>query len=137
MVQTDKARTKISGNWNTTKRGSYGPTLLSSDTTSKEIQSVRFIPEITKGGKYKAYMYLPKLAGLSSVIPLKISDGKSEKDIQIKTADIQVIGQTSGEWVLLGTYDLLKGEKAFVEISNKNADGLVFADAVMMVPDFK
>ena len=133
----DKDKVKISGNWHTTKRGSYGPTVLSSDTTSKEIQSARFTPRIDKDGKYKAYMYLPKLAGLSSVIPLKISDGKTQKDLKITTADVQVIGQTSGEWVLLGTYDLTKGEKAFVEISNKNADGIVFADAIMMVPDFK
>lgn len=133
----DQSNVKILGKWNTSKRGSYGPSLFSSDTTDKGMQSVRFIPVISKEGNYAAYIYLPKLAGLSATIPLKISDGKTEKDLQIKTSDITVVGQTSGEWVFVGNYDLSKGRNAFVEISNTNANGLVFADAVLMVPNFK
>ncbi len=34
-----------------------------------------------------------------------------------------VQGQTSGEWVSIGTYNLKKGTPAIVEFSNENADG--------------
>ena len=115
-------------------RGGYGPSMLASDTTKSALQTVRFSPVIAKSGKYSAYIYFPKLPGLSSQIPLVVSDGRKEKPVTIKTSDIEVVGQTSGEWVFIGTYDISKGQKAYIEISNKGANGLIFADAVMMVP---
>ncbi|WP_409017652.1 FAD-dependent oxidoreductase [Dyadobacter sp. CY323] len=133
----DKEKVSISGNWKTVKRGGYGPSLLSSEAAGSGVQSVRFSPVISQSGKYGAYIYFPKLPGLSSKISLVVSDGKVKKDVLLKTADIEVVGQTSGEWVFLGTYDIQKGQKPFVEISNKEADGLVFADAVLMVPGSK
>lgn len=42
-------------------------------------------------------------------------------------------GQTSGEWVSLGTYNFIAGKKGFVEITNKKANGLIIADAVLLV----
>lgn len=133
----DKDKVKITGNWLTQKRGSYGPSLLSSDSTASELQSVRFTPVIDKAGKYATYIYLPKLKGLSSTLPLKIFDGKAEKEVTLKTADVVVVGQTSGEWVLIGHYDMPKGRSAYVEVSNKGVKGMVLADAVLLVPDFK
>ncbi|MDQ6481694.1 FAD-dependent oxidoreductase [Dyadobacter sp. LHD-138] len=133
----DKANVKVTGKWTASKRGSYGPSLLASDTTASGIMTVKFTPEIPKSGNYGTYIYLPKLKGLADIIPLKVSNGKAEKELTIKTADVVVVGQTSGEWVFIGNYDLVKGNQAFVEISNTNAKGTVFADAVMMVPNFK
>jgi hypothetical protein len=42
-------------------------------------------------------------------------------------------GQSSGEWVSLGTYELPKGTKTSVTITNKEADGYVVADAILFV----
>ncbi|WP_409013262.1 FAD-dependent oxidoreductase [Dyadobacter sp. CY343] len=125
---------KVTGEWKSGKRGSYGPSLLSSNPQNKALQTVRFTPEVPKSGKYAAYYYFPKLAGLSSHYPIIVSDGKTSKDVTLKTADIEVVGQTSGEWVSLGTFDLPAGKSAFVEVSNKDADGLVLADAILLVP---
>lgn len=133
----DKDKVTVSGTWKMVKRGGYGPSLLSSEAAASGLRSVRFNPVVSKSGKYGAYIYFPKLQGLSSSISLVVSDGKVKKDVTLKAADIEVVGQTSGEWVFLGTYDIQKGQKPFVEISNKDADGLVFADAVLMVPNFK
>ncbi|KQS30753.1 FAD-dependent oxidoreductase [Dyadobacter sp. Leaf189] len=133
----DKQHVKVEGKWNTGNKGGYGPSFFASDTTTKSTQTVRFTPEIAKAGKYAAYIYLPKLPGLSSIIPLTVSDGKNQKNVSIKTADVQVVGQTSGEWVFLGDFDIAAGSNAFVEMSNKGADGLVLADAVLMVPAVK
>nr|WP_215241658.1 FAD-dependent oxidoreductase [Dyadobacter sp. CECT 9275] len=129
----DSQNVMVTGNW-TKRRGGYGPSMLASDTTKSALQTVRFSPVVDKAGKYSAYIYFSKLPGLSAQIPLVVSDGGKEKPVTIKTSDVEVVGQTSGEWVFIGTYDIPKGQKAYVELSNKGANGLVFADAVMLVP---
>jgi hypothetical protein len=133
----DKNDVKITGHWETQKKGGYGPTFLASDPAVQDMQSVRFSPKIKKQGKYNAYIYFPKLPNISSAIKLKFYDGKNIKEIGVKEKDIIVEGQTSGEWFHLGNYELKPGDGAFVEISNIGADGIVFADAVLLVPDFK
>jgi len=65
---------------------------------------------------------------------LNVSDGKAEKEVVIRKADIEVMGQTSGEWVLVGRYHIAAGAKAYVTITNKGADGVVVADGVLWVP---
>jgi hypothetical protein len=37
----------------------------------------------------------------------------------------------------LGSYPLLAGKNSLIKISNKQADGTVVADAVLVVPEFK
>lgn len=61
-------------------------------------------------------------------------DGKANKEVVIKKADIVVEGQASGEWISVGIYAFPQGRQAYVEISNQNADGLLTADAVLFIP---
>ncbi|QRR03254.1 FAD-dependent oxidoreductase [Dyadobacter sandarakinus] len=129
-----KGNVKVTGNWQSGKRGSYGPSLLLSDSTGKTVQTVRFTPAVPATGTYTVYYYFPKQPGLSSKYPLTFFDGKTSKDVSLKTSDIVVVGQTSGEWVPIGTYTLSKGNAAYVEVSTKGADGQILADAVMLVP---
>ena len=68
---------------------------------------------------------MPKQYDLSSRTAIKIYNGKQFKQITIAANDIKVEGQTSGEWISLGSYRLLKDKKAFVEITDNNADGIV------------
>jgi len=132
----DKGNVSITGNWNVQNKGGYGPTFLASDPGNKDLQSVKFSPTIVKQGKYNTYIYFPKLPKMSSQIKLSLFDGKSKKEINVKESDIVVIGQTSGEWFHLGEYNFQPGKGVYVEISNAGADGLVFADAVLLVPEF-
>jgi hypothetical protein len=97
---------------------------------------VRFTPDIVKPGKYRIYTYFPRLTKSTSELGITVSDGKTSKTVSIKPADIVVVGQTSGEWVSLGEYNLAKGKTASVEIAAKQADGPVVADAVLFVPAF-
>lgn len=41
-------------------------------------------------------------------------------------------GQTSGEWIFLGEYHFQNNSKAYIEISNKDVNGVVVADAVLL-----
>jgi len=133
----DKTSVAVTGKWAVQNKGGYGPTFLASDPAVKDLQSVKFTPKVKKAGKYNAYIYFPKLPHMSSQIKLSLFDGKTKKEINVKESDIVVVGQTSGEWFHLGTYNFQPGKNAYVEISNSGADGLVFADAVLLVPDFK
>ncbi|MGV3561221.1 FAD-dependent oxidoreductase [Larkinella arboricola] len=134
----NQALTATTGSWrleNKSKAG-YGPSYLVHEEQSGEKASVRFTPEVVKPGKYRLYTYFPRLAKTASELTITVFDGKTSKAVPIKPADIVVVGQTSGEWVALGEYELPKGKAASVEIAARQADGPVVADAVLFVPTF-
>jgi len=130
----DKEQVTVKGGWSVLTKGGYGPSLLSINAKEKEVQSVRFTPDITGKGRYNVYTYFPKLADMSGQTVFTVFDGKQLKEVVIRQADVLVEGQTSGEWVLLGSYDFPSGKKGYVEISTKNSDGSVYADAIVYVP---
>ena len=132
----DKDRVKQVGKWkrNASARSSYAASWFEASQGQAELMSIRFLPGIQTNGRYKVYTYVPKVAGASSTIVAKVFDGKKLNEVSLHLKDIQVVGQTSGEWALLGEYDLPQGTKTYVEITNGNADGIVIADAVLFVP---
>lgn len=131
-------RVTIKGNWTTKERIGYGPSVLTADEPSAEERSVQYKPVIEKDGRYQVYMYmLPNYNKLASQTTVTVFDGSKENKVTIKRADIQVQGQTSGEWVLVGRYKLHAGSNAYVTIHAANADGAVVADAVLLVPEGK
>lgn len=132
----DSLHVEKTGQWSVKKGGTYGPTAFYSTVNDKP-KSVKFTPEIVKAGEYNVYTYvLPKLNKLSSTLACTVNDGKQSREIILKMADITVNGQTNGEWVHLGKFNLPKGKTAAVTISNKDADGTVLADGVLFVPVF-
>ena len=66
---------------------------------------------------------------------LEVFDGKKTYEVVLHQKDIKVEGQTSGEWAYVGAYDFKKGNTSFISITNKNADGSIIADAVLLVPE--
>lgn len=135
LVDNDNKETvKVTGSWATAKSGGYGPDYFMSEANPSEIHEVQFTPFIQKAGQYKVFAYFPKLPNASTKTHIDVFDGKQHKNIEINKSDIIVIGQTSGEWAPLGTYSFMKGTQGYVRISNKDADGTVVADAVILVP---
>ncbi|GAB3998794.1 FAD-dependent oxidoreductase [Spirosoma daeguense] len=137
LIDNDnKANVATTGSWRleTKSKGGYGPSYLVNEESAGG--SVKFTPEIVKAGKYQIYSYLPRLAKSATELGITVSNGKTSKTIPIKPADMVVVGQTSGEWVSLGEYELSKGKTASVEIVAKQPDGPVVADAVLFVPAF-
>jgi len=133
----DSLHVKISGEWKREHSNCYGPSMLKSDGRSDENNSVRFMPTIKKAGTYNVYAYMPKVENGASVTSIIVYDGKVKKTLTIRDKEIHVEGQTSGEWIALGTYNLPTGKQAYAEISCKGSDGIVLADAVLFVPEFK
>ncbi|MBO9202071.1 MULTISPECIES: FAD-dependent oxidoreductase [Niastella] len=132
LVDNDDPQTVVTGEWKKEATGGYGPSLLIN--TSKGAAVVRFTPVITKAGKYNVYFYCPKRRDASTVMQVHLFDGNKSIHKRINKNDLEVKGQTSGEWVLLGTTELPVGNNAYVEVSNEDADGAVVADAVLFVP---
>lgn len=131
----DTSNIVIKGSWILENNGGYGPTFLVDTSKSQYAKSVRFIPEINKETNYEIYTYYPKLQNGAKQTVITVFNGSVREERIIERSKIQVIGQTSGEWVSLGKYKLTKGKKAYVEISNKDADGAIVADAVLFVEE--
>ena len=122
----------IGGRWDKETTGGYGPTLLVNKEAANA--AVQFIPAVKKPGSYTIYFYYPRLSKASEQITVQIFDGTNKITKQLLSKDIQVTGQTSGEWVSLGRYQLPAGKKAYVEVTNAGANGAIAADAVLFVP---
>ena len=129
--ESDTANVTVEGQWKKFKRRSYGPSMLVSDSGTTDAASVRFLPALTHPGNYSVYMYLPKVENMAAEITIFINDGRQEHQKNIRPHEIQVKGQTSGEWVHIGDYHFSVG-KIYIEISNRNAKGAVVADAVLI-----
>jgi hypothetical protein len=127
----------VSGGWKKVSdaRNSYGASWLQTEGSGPERKGVRFIPAIPAAAKYHVYTYVPRMTGGASALVFNISDGKTSKETVLDQKSVVVQGQASGEWVSLGVYDFPAGRKGFVELTNKGADGLVVADAVLLVPE--
>ncbi|WPU92050.1 FAD-dependent oxidoreductase [Mucilaginibacter sabulilitoris] len=120
------------GNWVRETVGGYGPSLLIDTLSAKA--DVKFIPAVQKAGEYHIYFYYAKLPHGSNAVDIKLFDGQNTTNKTIYKKDIEVVGQTSGEWVSLGTSTLPRGKKAYVQVTNDGADGAIVADAVLLVP---
>ncbi|GAB4016220.1 FAD-dependent oxidoreductase [Spirosoma koreense] len=122
------------GTWTTDRKckGGYGPSYLLGGGQLND--RVRFTPTLTKAGTYQIYAYLPRLEKAASQLEIRVFTGKTSKSIPLKPADVVVLGQTSGEWVALGSYVLPVGKTSYVELVATQTDGPVAADAVLFVP---
>ncbi|HWV66225.1 FAD-dependent oxidoreductase [Chitinophaga sp.] len=130
----DTAHVEITGKWALKKGGTYGPSAFYS-VVNDQPKSVKFIPEVKKSGSYDIYTYvLPRINNISPATKVTVFDGRQSKEITIVKEKVIVNGQTSGEWVHLGKFDLPAGKKAGVTISNREAGGVIVADAVLLVP---
>ncbi|QEM11358.1 FAD-dependent oxidoreductase [Mucilaginibacter rubeus] len=133
----DTTHCQITGNWQKEKSGGYGPSYLLDTLNSGEGKSIKYLPEIKASGSYSVYAYFPKVKKASTKTMIKIFDGKQLNEKTINVASLEVAGQTSGEWIALGSFTLSKGQQPYVEISTKDANGATAADAILFVPQKK
>ena len=128
----DSLHVIITGNWKKETGEGYGPSWLRLAPSPTQ-QSVQFRPQVIVPGKYEMYAYMPVIDSAASQTHFIIHNRTIAKDVFI-SSHVNVEGQTSGEWVSLGTYTLRRGKETTVTITAKNADGYVAADAILFVP---
>jgi hypothetical protein len=129
--EADVKSVSVTGVWKKETRGSYGPSMLVSDSSAVK-NAVRFSPEIRKSGKYTVYAYFPRVQGMAKEVNIVVHNGSQTASKRIQPHAIKVEGQTSGEWVLLGTYSFAEGKEAYVEIGSEGTNGVIVADAVLL-----
>ena len=123
------------GDWTyDNSRHSYAFSRRYDYSMGKTERSAFFHPNLKKSDEYHVYYYFPKQEQSSSVINFNIFDGTDNHEVSIQTKDVKIVGQTRGEWVLLGTYRFAEGATPYVELTNRGADGTIVADAVQFVP---
>ncbi|MES2276367.1 MAG: FAD-dependent oxidoreductase [Bacteroidota bacterium] len=128
----DEEHVAKTGNWSRQTIGGYGPSYFTDTLSAKA--DVKFIPTIQKAGNYRVYIYIPKLAHGRNITHVNVFDGHTTISKNINKKDVNVVGQTSGEWVSLGISQLPAGKQAYVQVDKTGADGPVVADAVLFVP---
>lgn len=132
----DTTAVEIQGDWTLaqdTYRG-YGLNFYVDSSKGDTLKTIKYLPDIQTAGAYKIYVFFPQLEGASTHTPVTIFTGADTAQVQVHKDDIKVVGQTGGEWVCVGEYNLPCGREAYVEISNQGADNAVAADAVLFLP---
>lgn len=134
------AAVAVGGNWRRVTNepalgytGNYGPSMMIGEHVSGQELSATFTPVIKVEGEYEVFSYVPKIKDASQKTIVEINNVTGTKEVEVNSGNVVVEGQTSGEWASLGTYHFPEGNQSYVKITNKNADGVIVADAVLLV----
>ena len=130
-VLLDEDSPQISGteNWTQVRgRGSYGFTHYTYTGQPADNHLCYKLPE-QLSGKYAIYSFQQKAGCERTCFTVKI--GKKTEQVWFDRKDLHVEGQTSGEWVPLGTYRLRKGVPGEITLTS-DQPGL-YADGILLI----
>jgi hypothetical protein len=116
------------------QKGCYAGSVLTNDQSNMDDSYVRFQPELPRTGRYALYVYVSKVPGITGQMQVNIFDGNQTHTVGITMDKVEIKGQTTSEWVPLGSFQLPHGKNAYLDITNRGATGMVLADAVLFVP---
>ncbi len=133
----DTALVQVQGDWLKEKHDSYGFSRLTDEHKDLSSKQVRFSVPVMTSGVYSLYIYVPTVANASSTTPLVITSGQRSTAFAAPTGQLRVEGQTSGEWMSCGKYQLDASKKNYVVISNKGTDGVIVADAILLIAEHR
>lgn len=123
----DTAQVQIRGNWTLQKGKGYGPSFLTA--SGSEEQTVTYKPISIKPGSYNVYAYLLTNYDKSAPsIRYTIFDGIMQHQKTIHKKELTVQGQTSGEWVYLGAWEMKPGASVTI---HAQGEGIFLADAIL------
>ena len=133
LIDDNQSCVKADGKWTARGSGGYGLSFYELAPTD-EIQKVRFTVEsIPSSGAWDIYSYQSSNKKLTSVTSFEIQSGENVWDVTFNRDDLNVLGQTSGDWAHLGTYEFPANETVTVTVSNAGADATMRADAILLV----
>ena len=135
LVDDSDAGVETQAGWERVGRsGGYGLSYLEIPADAGRSR-VRFTVEsMPSSGDYAVYAYQNADKRLAARTAVRVYAGGGCHDVVLDRSRMDVLGQTSGEWLLLGTYRFDEGTPGIVEFDNSLADGAVTrADAVLFV----
>src|SRR5690606_12685313 len=102
----------FTGRWEKRDKGGYGRQFhVATDNTV--LSSARFTAKKMDGGKYNVYTYFPRLKQSATAFTYVLSDGRAEMEKTIDLSAVKIEGQTSGEWLHLGTVQVNSGGASY------------------------
>jgi hypothetical protein len=131
---SDPELVEIKGDWKKESLKGYGLYHLE-NIAGKNDDYVKF--NFSKGaslGKYKIYYYFPKSHAKAATLLLELFDGKQLQSYSLKLDNIKIEGQTSSTWVEIGEANLHFPDSPYLKVSSDEADGVIAANAVLLVP---
>lgn len=135
LVDDADAGVEAEAGWERVGRsGGYGLSYLEVPAGAG-LCNVRYTVEsMPSSGDYAVYAYQNVDKRLAAQTAVRVCTGEECHDVVIDRSRMDVLGQTSGEWVPLGTYRFEKGMPGAVEFDNSLAAGAATrADAVLFV----
>ena len=93
-------------------------------------QWIRFTPDLPKAGKYEVRLAYSVNPNRATNVPVTITSSEGMKTVTVDQKKAPTIEKA---FVSLGAFKFEKGKAGSVEISNKDVDGFVIADAVVFV----
>ena len=127
-------RVRTTGTWTSARTsGQYGPSLLRGDSAGGG--AVRFLPAIAAPGRYEVYLYWPPAGTLSTRVPVRVRHAGGTDSLTVAMKQTGELAQGAiAQWTRLGEFAFAPGSEAWVELGTEGVDGVVFADAVLLVP---
>lgn len=119
--------------WVARGRGGYGLSFYELPLTTTPQRVLFSVERIPASGKWAVYSYQSLNKKLTSSTSFEIRSGERCYNVTFLRDDLNVLGQTSGDWAHLGTYEFAEGESVEVAISNATADAAMRADAILLV----
>lgn len=110
--------------------GGYGPSFLQRYGSGEPVEFA--VPEGVSG-KYEIYAY-QQIKWIDSLIKYEVNINGETFIKEINPEHIYVAGQSLGEWVSLGLYEIKPGGESFVRVTGEGDAGKpVKADAILLV----
>ena len=129
IVDDLDAGVSFSDDWTRVRRGTgYGPTYLESKTGKG---TAEFNARISETGNYSLYCFMHKDSRPGQETHMEITSSGETWTAVVEHDRLSFMGQTKGEWVMIGTFGFKAGENPCVKISGHG--GKVRADAILFV----
>ena len=130
----EAANMEIIGHWNKIKNqpGTFGATHLQTNPLDDLGSRIRFTSKTPLKGDYQLYYYIPAVRGGTSVINLEVYVAKVRH-----VATLRLAPNTTETWVPVGTYHFEDNTTGDVLVSQRGANGLLTADAILWLPKNK
>ncbi len=130
----EAANMEIIGHWNKIKNqaGTYGNTYLQTNPLDDLGSRIRFTSKTPMKGDYQLLYHIPNLRGGTSAINLEVYVSKVRH-----VASLRIAPEALGTWVSVGNYHFEDNTTGDVLVSQRGANGLLAADAVLWLPKNK
>ena len=129
-VLTDDAdidKISTNGSWEKRFGQQYKTSYMLSENKDGK-STFTFFPQVKKNGEYEVFFYCTEIANAPSSIDIEVTNDKSTNRVTIAPKEHK------GEWVNLGTYSFNVNDKNGIKVNGSNANGPIFADAVILRP---